>query len=592
VHALEALAQTGAVELNVEPKINAGLEVSATLDALHGIDRLTGPYREYLPDHVRRQHALDATPDQTARQAVAVLQRWIADITPILERLRLVEAERNSLLLLQEYLASFGNRHKDLSLLSHPGDLLYKGLYACPHDQSLDGALTNVFQEVLTGLRHRFLILVGLPESAPEIESAVSQGTCYRVDVPIWLGTRNTDWPSQVDARLQVLTNDIAAWRRALEPLRQDADLRVALGDIDLIKWYMQQAAALSMDAKYCHITGWTRYAAPAQLEDALRAQGIDGFARFLSVPAILPAPVRTLDTWWARPFQIFISLYGTPGEDEVDPSVVLVIVVPLLFGYMFPDVGHGLLLVVVSGVSYRRWPQGRFLLPCGLSAMLFGLVFGDVFGFDDVLSPLWLKPLQHPWEVLLAPLFLGAGMILLGLVFSAVEYHWRGNFRTWLLADAALLALYTGGLAALVHPGGLYLVAVALAWFLVGNLLLYRGRPLHAVGIALARLLGGAFQLGVNTLSFLRVGAFALAHAAISSAILLVADLMPNRAGFWLVLVTAQALAVTLEALVVFVQTTRLVFFEFYTRFLRAEGRVFRPLHPPRDRDGESAQR
>ena len=97
VHALEALAQTGAVELNVEPKINAGLEVSATLDALHGVDRLTGPYREYLPDHERRQHALDATPDQTARQAVAVLHRWIAGITPILERLRPVVAELDSL---------------------------------------------------------------------------------------------------------------------------------------------------------------------------------------------------------------------------------------------------------------------------------------------------------------------------------------------------------------------------------------------------------------------------------------------------------------------------------------------------------------
>jgi V/A-type H+/Na+-transporting ATPase subunit I len=588
VHALEALAQTGAVELDVAPRINAGLDVRTTVDAIHEFDRLAGQYRDYLPAHERRPHALDAAPDQAARQAMAVLQRWIADIVPILERLRLVEAERDNLLLLQEYLASFANTHKDLSLLSHPGELLYTGLYACPHEQSLDGALTHVFKEVLTGLRHRFLILVGLPESAPEIESAIRQGTCYRVDVPVWLAPQNADWPSQVSARLHVLAHDGATWRRALEPLRHDPDLRVALGDIALLKWYTQQAAALSMDEKYCHITGWTSYSAPAQLEDALRAQGIHGFARFLRVPTILPAPVKTLDTWWARPFQVFISMYGTPGEGEVDPSMVLAFIVPLLFGYMFPDVGHGLLLVVVSGVLYQRWPEGRFLIPCGLSAMLFGLVFGDVFGFDDVLPPLWLKPLEHPLEVLLAPLLVGVGLILLGLVFSAIEFHWRGQFRVWLLTDAALLALYIGGLAALFHPSGLYLAAGALVWFLVGNVFLQRGQPLRAIGSTLARLLGGVFQLGVNTLSFLRVGAFALAHAAISSALLQVAGLMPDRVSYWLVLILAQALAVTLETLVVFVQTTRLVFFEFYTRFLRAEGRVFKPLHLPQDHDRE----
>lgn len=584
VHALEALAQTGAVELDAAPDINAGLDVGTTLGALQEFDRLAGLYRDYLPVHQRRPHALDTAPDQAARQAMAVLQRWATEVAPILERLHLAEGERDNLLLLQEYLASFANTHKDLSLLSHPGGLLHTGLYACPHEQSLDGALTHVFKEVLTGLRHRFLILVGLPESAPEIESAIRRGTCSRVDVPVWLSRQNTDWPSQVSARLQVLAHDIATWRRTLEPLRHDPDLRLALGDIALLKWYTQQAAALSMDEKYCHITGWTSCSTPAQLEDALRAQGIDGFARFLYVPTPHPAPVRTLDTWWARPFQVFIGLYGTPGEGEVDPSLVLAFMVPLLFGYMFPDVGHGLLLVMVSGVLYRRWPLGRFLIPCGLSAMLFGLVFGDVFGFDDVLPPLWLKPLEHPLEVLLAPLLLGAGLILLGLVFSAVESHWRGQFRTWLQTDAALPALYIGGLAALLHPAGRYLAAGALLWFLVGNLMAQRGRTLHAIGSTLARLLGSVFQLGVHTLSFLRVGAFALAHAAISSALLLVADLMPDRVSYWLVLILTQALAVTLETLVVFVQTTRLLFFEFFTRFLRADGRVFRPLHPPQD--------
>jgi V/A-type H+-transporting ATPase subunit I len=85
-----------------------------------------------------------------------------------------------------------------------------------------------------------------------------------------------------------------------------------------------------------------------------------------------------------------------------------------------------------------------------------------------------------------------------------------------------------------------------------------------------------------MNTLSFVRVGAFALAHAAISSAIPLVAASAPGRPAFWALFVIGHGLAVALEALVVFVQTTRLVFFEFFTRFLRAQARPFRPLQPP----------
>ncbi len=583
VHALEALAGTGAVELDAHPKVNAGLEVKNIVDAIQEFDRLAAPYREYLPAHERRPQALEEKPDRVAQRAADVLRRWIAEIESSLARLHELEAERDSLQLLREYLGSLGEAHQDLSLLTHAQGMLYKGLYACPHEQPLEGELKHVFKEVLTGLRHRFLILVGLPESAPEIESAVRAGTCYRVDLPEWLSPKINEWPAQIDSRLEVVQHDITPLRETVESMKHDQPLRESLGDVDLLRWYTQQAASLTMDEKYCYITGWTSYGEPAQLEDQLRRAGVDGFVRFLNAPPARSVPTRTLDTWWARPFQPLLGMYGTPEEDEVDPSLVLAFVVPLLFGYMFPDVGHGLLLVVLSAALYQRWPEGRFLIPCGISAMFFGLVFGDVFGFDNLIRPLWLKPLEHPMTVLLAPMALGVGLILLGLVFSGIESHWRGMRWNWVLVDAALIVLYLGGLAALFHPWGRYAAGAALVWYVAGSLILDRRKPLRALGRSIGRLLEIVFQFVVNTISFLRVGAFALAHAALSSAVLLVAGAMPNRASYWIALILVQALVVTLETLVVFVQTTRLVFFEFFIRFLRAEGRVFKPLLPPR---------
>ena len=98
----------------------------------------------------------------------------------------------------------------------------------------------------------------------------------------------------------------------------------------------------------------------------------------------------------------------------------------------------------------------------------------------------------------------------------------------------------------------------------------------------ALGELLERTLQLAVNTLSFARVGAFALAHAGLSSAVIALAGIAGHGLGGLLVLILGNLVILILEAMVVSIQTTRLVLFEFFTRFLTGAGRVFRPLPPP----------
>ena len=88
--------------------------------------------------------------------------------------------------------------------------------------------------------------------------------------------------------------------------------------------------------------------------------------------------------------------------------------------------------------------------------------------------------------------------------------------------------------------------------------------------------------QLAVNTLSFARVGAFALAHAGLSSAIVVLAGAAGHPLAAFVILLAGNVVMIALEALVVSVQTTRLVLFEFFIRFLHGEGRPFRPLPQP----------
>ena len=173
-----------------------------------------------------------------------------------------------------------------------------------------------------------------------------------------------------------------------------------------------------------------------------------------------------------------------------------------------------------------------------------------------------------------------GIGLMLLGMVFAGIEARWRGELRRWLLADLAVLLIYASVLAGLLLPQAFWLTGLAALYYLVGSLLLApAGGRLASLPLALGELLLSVFELAMNTLSFLRVGAFALAHAALSHAVLTLADAVDSLLLQGLIILLGNVFAVVMEGLLVFVQTTRLVLFEFFTRFLRADGRLFRPV-------------
>ena len=123
-------------------------------------------------------------------------------------------------------------------------------------------------------------------------------------------------------------------------------------------------------------------------------------------------------------------------------------------------------------------------------------------------------------------PMLFGIGLMLLGLVFAGIEARWRGELRRWLLSDLAVLLIYASALAGLLRPQAFWLTGLAAVYYLLGNALLApAGGRLASLPEAMGDLLLSVFELTINTLSFLRVGAFALAHAALSHAVLSLAD-------------------------------------------------------------------
>jgi len=116
-----------------------------------------------------------------------------------------------------------------------------------------------------------------------------------------------------------------------------------------------------------------------------------------------------------------------------------------------------------------------------------------------------------------------------------------------------------------------------------LGNRLWREGTP-RVLLIGIGHQLQSTFGLLINTLSFVRVGSFDLAHSAVESAIITVAAGIQSGMASGCVLVAGNLLTVLVEGLVVSVQTTRLVLFEFFMRFDGGHGRPSRPASVPPD--------
>lgn len=430
------------------------------------------------------------------------------------------------------------------------------------------------------GVRHNFLLIADLPSKQAVVEEACRAESCHKIEIPGWLVPDTGTQRRQMESRINILNQAISGSATAQQHLQQDPALAAAIETMRLLSWYVDHAVKLSGDQKFCHVTGWTRAHDTASLLKPLHQAGITAEVRFSQAPRAYKPPVSMRQPAWARPFLLFTDMLGTPGNDEVDPGILLPIAVSLLFGYMFPDVGHGLLLALVSALLYQRWPSGRFLLPCGVSAAVFGLLFGEVFGIHGLWPPLWFRPLDAPLWVFVPPIIFGVFLMLLGLVFNGVEAYWRGDTRSWLLRDAPVLLMYAAACVGIFYTPSLWLAALALSVFILGQLLRHPKHRLATLASQLGQLVQSLFELLLHTISFLRVGAFALGHAALSTSVLHVADTVSDPVSQLVLMVVGHQLIIAVEGLMVFVQTTRLVLFEFFTRFLKAEGRIFRPLN------------
>ena len=584
---LEALARTGAVELEARETARLPVAFEEVLPLLAQYVELAARYRAYWPAvEACRPSAFPEPPVATLQRSLGIVQAWAHDSEPVIRALQRNESELAELRLWQPLLEVLARRAVDPGLLAGAGPWLAVRLFVLPAGctpESVAAARGDALDTLacaleIDGTTH--LLVAGATAALEASAQAVvaQKGSVHAV--PSWVSSDLELNRAHVGRRLDALAAETAQLRATLASHDERHGLACALGDAYRLQWVLHNVHALEAGDLLCWVTGWSSAPRLAALARPLEACGARALLHGAPAPVGARAPLLLSNPRWARPFELFSRAFGMPSSNEADPSALLAIAVPLMFGYMFGDVGQGLVLAAVGGWLRKRYAVARLLMVGGLTATVFGFLFGSVFSLHGVVPALWLHPFDAPLTLLLAPLAGGVVLLTLGLVLNALEAWWSGEMRRWLLAEAALIVVYLGLLAAFVDPAGLVAAALGVAWFCAGRALLERrvGAAFAAIGEALEKTL----QILVNTLSFARVGAFALAHAGLSSAVVTLADAADLGIVKFAILVVGNALVIVLEAMVVSIQTTRLVLFEFFARFMQGQGRAFRPLPAP----------
>ena len=309
--------------------------------------------------------------------------------------------------------------------------------------------------------------------------------------------------------------------------------------------------------------------------------------------------------------FESIVAQYGWPGYREVDPTIISGILWTLMFGFMFPDFGQGLVIAGLGaflayryrgrllGMSSRK--VGRLMIRLGVSAAIFGLLFGEFFLMEvrpliPNLRPGWLEdPAGAVW-LLKTAIFFGAAQIILGMAISTWNELRHGDRAEALLAHHGLagIAAFLGFiltafnfLGVSVIPGVLEFPELGMAalsswpfYLMVAGFAAMALKPLltkDSIPVSMGNILEVAIAFLANTFSYARIAGFAIVHAALAMVVhrMIRANLLM---GIGVGLIFLNLFALSIELLVCAIQALRLLYYEFYSKFYRGSGTPYRP--------------
>lgn len=528
------------------------------------------------------------------------------------EQFRAIDDEERLIREQQAALHNFENLNIDLGMLRSKTRFLefHVGIVPRVNVRQLEDALGLadylLFQYMVSGDEAHVIIVGPSGEQQASFVSVLGSAGFQYLPIPAELDHEPQVMRAELHRRRDNAERDRGRLRQQL--IDWSSGLRERLGRSQEILLLSEPFVSLDASIRglghLAHLAGWTPAQEVAGLER--RLQQSLRFPFDLSSRDPRPDERRLVPTVPPRhrllaPFARIVKQYGIPQYGEADPTFLFALTFLLMFGSMFGDLGQGAVIALLSWSLRRRWPDFYlFGVLAGLSSMVFGLLFGSLFGYEHILPALWMSPLQDP--LLMLRLALGWGVLFLTMACLLAIYnrwvigHWSGALfgHHGLINLVFYLALVWGGWN-LSEGAGFGILPALLVTATLGLLAWHGWRQSQAprsekILVVFIETLETVLGYASNTLSFLRVAAFGLNHVALAIAIFTLADMM-GLFGHLLTVVLGNLFMIVLEGGIVLIQVLRLEFYEGFARYFSGDGHEFAPLRlRPATRRGESA--
>ncbi|WP_164508997.1 V-type ATP synthase subunit I [Clostridium rectalis] len=316
----------------------------------------------------------------------------------------------------------------------------------------------------------------------------------------------------------------------------------------------------------------------------------------------IIP-PTKLKNNALVKPFETMVGMYGIPSYIESDPTSFLAISYMVMFGAMFGDLGQGLVFLLAGlYLKYKLDKKniGGILSRIGISSSIFGLAYGSIFGFEDVIKPLIIRPMENIRQILLSAIVFGCGLLIIGFIYSLINNFKRKDLENGVFGKDGIIGL-TFYILLLVFAFKkaknintmstkvwmILFIALLLAMVFkqpLSNLILNK-RPLYTDSKSDYFVEGGfgvietLLSMFSNTVSFIRVGAFALNHVGLFIAFASIAQMMKSSFGSILMYIIGNVVIIGLEGLIVFIQGLRLEYYELFSKYYDGAGIKFEPI-------------
>lgn len=331
-----------------------------------------------------------------------------------------------------------------------------------------------------------------------------------------------------------------------------------------------------------------------------------------------LKPPTILKNSFLTRPFRMLVGMYGLPAYGGFNPTAFVAVTYSLLFGIMFGDLGQGLLIFLLGFLVGKKMNRdmGGMMTRCGFFSMVFGTLYGSVFGIEDMLDPMYesigisqlpVRAFESTNFILFTAVGIGIFLIVLSMMINIVTSFKRKDIESAVFGCNGICGLifYASIIFAVVATVMLDMKVMSapfVIFLIVIPLICIFCRVPFTLAVKYKKwklsehddnmTFGGFFVENFfemfefllsyvsNTMSFLRVGGFVMSHAGMMLVVMTLMDGM-SRVGKPIVFVIGNLFVMAMEGMIVAIQIIRLEFYEIFSRFYVSGGKEYIPVTP-----------